>query len=109
MCGSLEKITPVVTEIKSAYDNYNQAIETDDSYPESVHETDNGIPVQLERAEIDAELLLEPSSKKARKEWNMLSAIVKVVNKPQQDGEKLDSDLYELVTQLLSKGMHRGT
>ena len=33
--------------------------------------------------------------------------MAKVVNKPQQDGENLDSELSELVKQLLSKGVSK--
>ena len=37
----------------------------------------------------------------------MLNSMAKVVNKPQQDGENLDSKLSELVKQLLSKGVSK--
>lgn len=37
----------------------------------------------------------------------MLNSMAKVVNKPQQDEENLDSELSELVKQLLSKGVSK--
>lgn len=49
----------------------------------------------------------EPPTKKAKKDSGVLNSMAKVVNKPQQDEENLDSELSELVKQLLSKGVRK--
>lgn len=49
----------------------------------------------------------EPPRKKATKDSGVLNSMAKVVNKPQQDEENLDSELSELVKQLLSKGVSK--
>ena len=74
---------PVVTEIKSAYDNYNES--------------------KLEQTDDASDILGEPPKKKSKEESSMLASMAKVVNKPQQDGEDLASQLSELVKKLLSK------
>ena len=89
--GSLASTTPVITEIKEAYDNHNnQAVD---------RESDDG----SEAAEFDppsaddADVLEEPQKKKAKEDSSVLAGMAKVVNKPQQDGEDLTPDLSELV------------
>ena len=49
----------------------------------------------------------EPPRKKAKKGSGVLNSMAKVVNKPQQDRENLDSELPDLVKQLLSKGVSK--
>ena len=99
LTGSLANITPVITEIKSAYDNYNQAVDREsDDVNESEKELDSMST---------SDPLEEPPKKKARKESSVLAGMAKVVNKPQQDGEDLALELSEFVKQLLSKGMSK--
>ena len=108
LTGSLAQITPVITEIKLAYDNYNQAVDCDghDSWDdESVLEPIAAAPPQ--NAVQDPSDDDEPPRKKAKKDSGVLSRMTKVVNKPQQDGENLDSELSELVKQLLGKGVSK--
>lgn len=101
LTGSLAQITPVITEIKWAYDNHNQAIDCDghDSWDdESALEPTAASPPQ--KAVQDTSDDNEPSRKKAKKDSGVLNSMTQVVNKPQQDRENL-----ELVKQLLSKGV----
>ena len=108
LTGSLAQITPVITEIKLAYDNYNQAVDCDghDSWHhESVLEPTAAAPPQ--NAVQDPSDDDEPPRNKAKKYSGVLHGMAKVVNKPQRDGEKLDSELSELVKQLLSKGVSK--
>ena len=90
---SLASITPVITEIKAAYDNYNnEAVD---------RESDDGSDPPSAN---DADVLEEPPKKKAKEDSTLLDGMAKMVNKPQQDGEDLTPELSELVKQLLSKG-----
>ena len=100
LTGSLALTTPVVTEIKSAYDNYNQSL-TPDS------DEGNGSESELEQTDDVSDTLGEPPKKKPKEESSVLASMAKVVNKPQQDGEDLAPELSELVKQLLSKGMSK--
>jgi len=91
LTGSLSSIAPVITEIKAAYENYNnQAVD---------RKSDNG----SEAAEFDpssaddADVLEEPPKKKAKGDSSVLAVMAKMVNKPQQDGEDLTPELSELV------------
>ena len=98
LTGSLSSITPIITEIKAAYDNYNnQAVdrESDDGSEDAVFDPSSGD---------DADVLEEPPKKKAKGDSSVLAVMAKMVNKPQQDGEDLTPELSELVKQLLSKG-----
>ena len=97
LSGSLALITPVVTEIKSLYDNYNQSL-TQDS------DEGNGSESELEQTDDASATLSEPPKIKPKDESSVLAGMAKVVNKPQQDGEDLAPELSELVKQLLSKG-----
>ena len=100
LTGSLALITPVVTEIKSAYDNYNQSL---------THNSDegDGRESELEQTDDASDTLGEPPKKKPKEESNMVAGMAKVVNRPQQDEEDLAPELSELVKQLLSKGMSK--
>ena len=91
-----------------AYDNYNQAVDCDghDSWDdESVLEPTAAAPPQ--KAVQDTPDDDEPPRKKAKEDSGVLNSMAKVVNKPQQDGENLDTELSELVKQLLSKGVSK--
>ena len=90
----------MVTEIKSAYDNYSQSL---------IHDIDEGSGIESELEETDnaSDTLGEPPKKKTNEEFSELAGMAKVVNKPQQDGEDLAPELSELVKQLLSKGMSK--
>ena len=100
LTGSLAFITPVVTEIKSACNNYNQSL---------THDSDegNGSESELEQTDDASDALGEPPKKKPKEKSSVLAGMAKVVNKPQQDGEDLAPELSELVKQLLSKGMSK--
>ena len=100
LTGSRALITPVVTEIKSAYDNYNQSL---------THNSDegDGSESELEQTDDASNTLGEPPKKKPKEESSVLAGMAKVVNKPQQDGEDLAPELSELVKQLLSKAMSK--
>ena len=98
LTGSLSSITPVITEIKTTYDNYNnQAVDCES------HDGSEGAESDPSSAD-DADVLEEPPKKKAKGDSSVLAVIAKMVNKPQQDGEDLTPELSELVKQLLSKG-----
>ena len=60
LTGSLALITPVVTEIKSAYDNYNQSL---------THDSDegNGSESELEQTDDASDTLGEPPKKKPKR------------------------------------------
>lgn len=102
--GSLATIAPVINEIKTAYDNYNQAVdeellESDTDSIQSAKDNNNG-GHQSEEGEIH-----EPPKKKPKRELiGVLADMAKMVNKPLNNGDDLDSDLSELLTELLSKG-----
>ena len=102
LTGSLALITPVVTEIKSAYDNYNQSLTRDS-------DEGNGSESELEQTDDASDTLGQPPKKKPNEESSVLAGMAKVVNKPQQEknGEDLAPELSELVKQLLSKGMSK--
>ena len=99
--GSLAHLTPLVTEIKTAYDKYNQAMdEMSESDPELPAEDGGNDNKSAEEGEIR-----EPPKKKPKKELTgVLADMAKMVNEPLQNGEDLDSDLSDLLTELLSKG-----
>lgn len=64
------------TEIKSAYDNYNQSLDRDG---------DDGSGSESELEPTDAsDTLDEPPKQKANEESSVLAGIAKVVNKPQK-------------------------
>ena len=87
LTGSLSSITPVITEIKAAYDNYNnQAVD---------HESDDGSKAaEFDPSSADdADVLEEPPKKKAKGDSSMLAVMAKMVNKPQQDSEDLTPEL----------------
>ena len=100
LTGSPALITPVETEIKSAYDNNNQSL---------THDSDEGnaSESELEQTDDASDTLGEPPKKKPKEESSVLAGMAKVVNKPQQDGQDLAPELSELVKQLLSKGMSK--
>ena len=85
----------MVTEVKSAYDNYSQSL---------IHDSDegSGSESELEQTDDASDTLGEPPKKKTNEEFSELAGMAKVVNKPQQDGEYLAPVLSELVKQLLS-------
>ena len=90
LTGSLALTTPVVTEIKSAYGNYNQSL---------THDSDEGNVSESELKQTDdaSDTLGEPPKKKTKDGSSVLAGMAKVVNKPQQDGEDLAPKLSELV------------
>ena len=59
LTGSLVLITPVVTEIKSAYDNYNQSLTLDS-------DEGNGSESELEQTDDASDPLGEPPKKKTK-------------------------------------------
>lgn len=96
--GSLASITPVITEIKTAYDNYNDQDEMSESDAESVAKCDQNESGNSEEAK-------EPPAKKSKLELKgVLADMAKVVNKPLCGGEDLNEDLAKLLTELLSQG-----
>ena len=82
--GSLASITPVIAEIKIAYDNYN------DQAAANMSESDiESIAKESEQAE--DEDVYEPLSKKCKQELKgVLAGMAKVVNKPLHNGENLN-------------------
>ena len=103
LSASLASKTLVITEIKTTYDHYNQAIDRESDADGSEAEFDltstvSSVPNPHE----------EPPKKKAKGEPSVLAGMTKVVNKPQQNGEDVTPELAEVVKQLLSKGMNKG-
>ena len=80
LTGSLALITQVVTETKSAYDNYNQSL---------THDSDegNGSESELDQTDDASAILGEPPKKKSKDDSSVLASMANVVNKPQQDGK----------------------
>ena len=71
---SLAKISPLITEIKSAYDNYNQTV----GYQTDHYGDGSDTEIDLTTT---ADLLDQPPGKTAREEFSILSGMAKVVNK----------------------------
>ena len=96
--GSLASLTPVIAEIKNAYDNYN------DQAAENMSESDmESVAKESEQAE--DEDVHEPPVKKCKLELKgVLAGMAKVVNKPLHNGENLNADLSLLLTDLLCQG-----
>ena len=96
--GSLASITPVIAEIKNAYDNYN------DQAAANMSESDiESIAKESEQAE--DEDVHKPPSKNCKQELKrVLAGMAKVVNKPLHNGENLNEDLSVLLTDQLCKG-----
>ena len=96
--GSLANITPVIAEIKNAYDTYND---------EAVaHMSESDIEsIAKESEEAEDEDVYEPPWKKCKQGLKgVLAGMAKVVNKLLHNRENLNEDLSVLLTDLLYKG-----
>ena len=92
----------MITEIKMAYDNYNQAVDSDSDTDGSEAYFDLISTVSSVSNPHE-----ESPKKKAKEKSSVLAGMAKVENKPQQNGEDVTPELAELVKQLLSKAMSK--
>lgn len=100
--GSLANITPVIAEMKAAYDNFNKV--ADEMSEDDAADGDDGDLNNDGHDDTNDKATEEPPTKKLKQMSTVLAGMAKMVNKPSHDGEDLESDLSELLEELLSKG-----
>ena len=104
-------ITPVVMELKSAYDNYQQADDLDLVQGGPVLSDAEGSDASEEEGEVSDH---EPPVKKGKSnfpgiETSILGKLGSSVKSTDKTGPNIDSQLSEVVSQLLQNGMNKDT
>ena len=111
----LAHVTPIVTELKTAYDNsVDFEVEGDNDDCQMTVDDDMQATTSQDYDLSDGEIHEEPPSKRSRIDTsgptdvnNGLDSLAKLANKPQLDGPEIDKGLADGVKDLLELGMEQ--
>ena len=111
----LAYVTPIVTELKTAYDNsVDFEVEGDNDDCQMTVDDDMQATTSQDYDLSDGEIHEEPPSKRSRIDTsrptdvnNGLDSLAKLANKPQLDGPEIDKGLADGVKDLLELGMEQ--